>query len=101
MRLDRSPLKEAMDYWAGGATEVSVESFAAHGRVYQPPLGGRGAPTYLEEGGPAAALGRLRILLCGVGHFESVCVQCCGSGRDALEVSPGCLVYAAEGLSAV
>lgn len=81
-----------------GATEVSVESFAAHGRV-PTALRRQGAPTYLKKGGPAAALGRLRILLCGVGHVE--CLVQCGSGRDVLGMSPGLLVYAAEGLPAV
>lgn len=94
---------------AGGATEVSAEYFADQGRVPTTIWGGQGgkgasaAPTYLEKGGPAAALGRLRILLCGVGHVVecvSVCVQD-SAGLDALEVSPWFLVYAAECLPAV
>lgn len=64
-----------------GATEVSVESFAAHGRV-PTALRRQGAPTYLKKGGPAAALGRLRILLCGVGHVECLC---------AVWFRPGCV----------
>ena len=69
VRLERSPLKEAMDYGHRGATEVSTECFADQGRVPTAIWAGQGrgegegnvAPTYLEEGGPAAALGRLRI----------------------------------------
>lgn len=40
-------------------------------------LGGAFPQTYLEEGGPAAALGSLRILLCGVRHVECLCAGSC------------------------
>jgi hypothetical protein len=79
VRLDRSPLKDAMDYRHRSA-EVSAECFADRDGFQQPTpficagqgegRGGSVAPMYLEEGGPAAALGRLRIWLCGVGHDE-------------------------------
>lgn len=68
MRLERSPLKEAMDYWPGRPPR-SVSSVWLPMEVLKWRLG---MPTYLEEGGPAAALG-LRILLGGVGHVESLC----------------------------
>lgn len=62
---------------SGGATRVSAECFADRGRVpaSRSEEGGSVATTYLEEGGPAAALGRLCIWLGGVGHVDCLYVQ--------------------------
>lgn len=49
-------------------------------------FGDQGVRTYLEEGGPAATLGRLRVLLCsGVGHVECLCAGLCRRRCDGGE----------------
>lgn len=99
MRLDRSPLKEAMDYRPGEPPR-SVPSALLPVGVYQQPLLGVGVHRHTFRKADQLPLWAACAFCCAASAMLSVCVQC-GSGRDVLGMSPGLLVYAAEGLPAV
>lgn len=85
---------------ARAATEVSAECFAAHGRV-PAVLMGRGRRHTLRKADQLPLWAACAFCCAAVSAMLSAfCVQG-RARRDALGMSPGFLVYAAEGLPAV